>query len=133
MIVHQVYAQIFDNTVQNIIVCDNYEMANHLARCAYGDTAFSVDCLQYPCQIGDKYIEGVFYYIDPEIGIQTEIKNIPTQEQQVQQLQASKAKLEEELTSTQLALTEQYEENLALEEEITNTQIAIIELYERMV
>lgn len=83
MTVHQVYAQIYDETVQNVIVCDNYELANYLARAVYGDTAFAIDCLQYPCNIGDKYIEGVFYNIDPETGKRTEIKYVPTQEQQV--------------------------------------------------
>ncbi len=40
------------------------------------------------------------------------------------------AELEEGLTSIQLALAEQYEENLGLGEEITNTQLALVELYE---
>lgn len=132
MIVHQVYAQIFDETVQNVIVCDNYEMANYLARACYGDSAFSVDCLQYPCQIGDKYINNIFYHIDPETNKQTQIQYVPTQEQQVQQLQHDKEALEEELISAQTALTEQYEKNLSLEEEITDTQIALTQLYEEM-
>ena len=38
--------------------------------------------------------------------------------------------LETQLTETQLALTEQYEANLALEDEVTNTQLALTELYE---
>lgn len=38
--------------------------------------------------------------------------------------------LEEENTNLQLALTEQYEANLALQEELTNTQMALVELYE---
>lgn len=133
MIVHQVYAQIYNETVQNIIVCSDYEMANYLARCAYGDTALAVDCLQYPCQIGDKYREGIFYSVNFETGEQTPIQYVPTQEQQVQQLQSDKTVLEEELISTQLALTEQYEANIDLDEEVTNTQIALTELYEGMV
>ena len=95
MIVHQVYAQINQETVQNIIVCPDYEMANYLARCAYGNTAFAVDCLQYPCQIGDKYIDGIFYSVDPETGDQTVIDYVPTQEQQVQQLQTEKEATDE--------------------------------------
>ena len=47
MIVHQVYAMIYEEEVKNVFVCDNYEMANYLARATYGDDAFSVDCLQY--------------------------------------------------------------------------------------
>lgn len=133
MIVHQVYAHIYDKTVQNVIVCQDYELANYLARCAYGNTGFAVDCLQYPCQIGDKYINGIFYSIDPQTGEPTPIQYVPTQEQQVKQLQADKAVLEKELTSTQFALTEQYEMNIALDKEVTNTQIALTKLYERMV
>lgn len=40
--------------------------------------------------------------------------------------------LENDLTNTQLALTEQYEENLALQDEVTNTQLALTEIYEAM-
>ncbi len=39
---------------------------------------------------------------------------------------------QEEVTSLQLALTEQYEENLTLGEELTNTQLALTEIYEGM-
>lgn len=38
--------------------------------------------------------------------------------------------LQDEVTALQLALVEQYEENLALQEEVTNTQMALCELYE---
>lgn len=120
MIVHQIFAQILEEEIKNIIVCDNYEMANYLARATYGDTAFAVDCLQYPCQIGDKYINNQFY---KENGI-TPIKYVPTQEQQVEQLNR-------ENTYLQLALTEQFEKNLDLQDEITNAQLALAELYER--
>ena len=48
-----------------------------------------MDCLQYPCEIGDKYIDGMFYKAD---GI-TPIEYIPTQEQQVKLLQRENAEL----------------------------------------
>lgn len=38
--------------------------------------------------------------------------------------------LQDEVTALQLALCDQYEENLALQEEVTNTQLALCELYE---
>lgn len=38
--------------------------------------------------------------------------------------------VQNDITNLQLALTEQYEANLALEDEVTNTQLAITELYE---
>jgi regulator of replication initiation timing len=39
---------------------------------------------------------------------------------------------QEEVTTLQLALTEQYEENLSLQEEVTTTQLALTEIYEEM-
>lgn len=38
--------------------------------------------------------------------------------------------LQEQVTELQMALCEQYEENLLLQEEVTNTQLALVELYE---
>ena len=92
MIVHQVFAQIFDETVQNVMVCDNYELANYITRCTYGDTGFAVDCLQYPCGIGDKYHDNKFYRVDKE-GNEVEIAYVPTEEQQVSMLQYEKDQL----------------------------------------
>lgn len=108
MIVHQVYAYIWKETVMNVVVCDNYELANNIAKGSYGNDAFAVDCLQYPCQIGDKYIDGKFYKV-PEahvdgVMVATAIENIPvdisklveieyvsTQEQEVATLKAQNA------------------------------------------
>ena len=39
-------------------------------------------------------------------------------------------KLEEELTNTQIAMTENFESGIAMQEELTNAQVAITELYE---
>ncbi|WP_333648352.1 hypothetical protein [Lacrimispora sp.] len=82
MIVHQVFAQIYNEEIKNIIVCNDYEMANWLTRASYGDEAFAVDCLQYPCGIGDKYCDGIFYRIG-EDGKETIINYVPTAEEQV--------------------------------------------------
>lgn len=82
MIVHQVFAIVHEEIVQNIIVCDNYELANQIARGTYGESAVAVDCLQYPCMIGGTYKDGKFYGLDGN-----EIAYVPTQEQQVQTLQ----------------------------------------------
>ena len=51
-------------------------------------------------------------------------------ETDIGRLQKQVEELEGELTDTQLALAEQYEENLSLQEEVTNTQLALVELYE---
>lgn len=102
MIVHQVYALILNEKVENIFVCDNYEMANHVARAGYGNEAFAIDCLQYPCMIGDIYRDGVFYHADTVTGEESVIEYVPTESQQISMLQ-------EELLRTQLALLEVYE------------------------
>lgn len=82
MIVHQVFAIVYKEIVQNIIVCDNYELANQLARGTYGNEAIAVDCLQYRCFKDCKYKDGKFYDLEDK-----EIPYIPTQEQQVATLQ----------------------------------------------
>jgi hypothetical protein len=66
MVVHQVFAHILDTKIQNIIVCDNYEVANQLARTIYGDTAIAQECTQYPCGIGDYFVNNTFYYRDQD-------------------------------------------------------------------
>lgn len=88
MIAHEVFAMIYDKTIQNVVV-GHYEETNRVARCVYGDDAFAVDCTQYPCEIGGKYIDGIFYKSD---GV-TPVEYIPTQEQQVEQLRQENAEL----------------------------------------
>ena len=34
---NQIFSLINDNKIQNTIVCDNYEVANQIARTTYGD------------------------------------------------------------------------------------------------
>lgn len=93
MIVHQVFAQIFDEEVKNVIVCENYELANYIAKATYGGTAFAVDCLQYPCAIGDRYHNNAFYKVDSETQKEIPVNYVPTQEQQVQDLKAGNEEL----------------------------------------
>lgn len=90
MAIHQVFAQIFEEEIKNIIVCDNYEMANWLSRAAYGDTAFSVDCFQYPCQTGDRYRDGIFYRVDDN-GVETVINPVMSTDQEIASLSAQVA------------------------------------------
>lgn len=93
MIVHEVFAQVFEGEVKNVIVCGNYPTADHLTKCTYGDGAFAVDCLQYPCGIGDRYHDGCFWKVDPGTGEEAMVEYVPTQEQQVQALQAEKEEI----------------------------------------
>lgn len=48
------------------------------------------------------------------------------------QMSRQVSELETQLTEAQLALTEQYEENIRLQEELTNTQLALTEIFEGM-
>lgn len=64
MYVKQTFALISDETIKQDIVCDNYELANQLARNMYGPSAIAVDSTQYPISEGDKYIDGYFYFKD---------------------------------------------------------------------
>ena len=86
MIVHEVFAEISEGIVQNIMVCEDYELANYISRCTYGEEAFAVDCLQYPCAIGDRYHDGRFWHV-AEDGTEKEIEHVTTQEQQIASLQ----------------------------------------------
>ena len=78
MVAQQVFAIISDKTVKNTIVCNDYQTANYLAKGGYANDAFALDCLQYPCQIDDKYIDGIFYRADGSI-----IERVPTAEEEV--------------------------------------------------
>ncbi|MDO5764127.1 MAG: hypothetical protein Q4P84_00295 [Elusimicrobiales bacterium] len=118
------YAQIDTELqeVMNVIVCEDYEMANFLARAIYGEeNGIAVDITEWPVGPGYKYIDGTFYEPDGE----TPVLPIPSPERRCEEL-------EKENTDLQLALVEQYEENLAMQEEITNTQLALTEIYESM-
>ena len=64
MYVKQTFAVILGDTIKQDIVCDNYELANQLARNVYGEDAIAVESTQYPISLGDKYIDGYFYFKD---------------------------------------------------------------------
>ena len=64
MYVKQTFAIIYGETIKQDIVCDNYELANQLARNVYGPDAIAVESTQYPISEGDKYIDGYFYFKD---------------------------------------------------------------------
>lgn len=81
MVAQQVFAIVSNGIIRNTIVCNNYQLANDLAKGGYGNDAFAIDCLQYPCQINDKYIDGIFYKENGSI-----IERVPTAEEEVQYL-----------------------------------------------
>lgn len=93
MLVHEVFAQILEGEVKNIIVCENYPTADHLTKMIFGDTAFAVNVLQYPVAIGYKYHNGFFLTINEETGEEIVVDPLPTQEQEVAQLKADNEEL----------------------------------------
>ena len=101
MTAHEVYALIYDGIVRNVCVANNYEQANWTARCVYGDDAYAVDCLYCPCEEGDTYVDGTFYAPDG-----TARPWLPTQEQQLAQLQAENRRLRQESQELTLALAD---------------------------
>lgn len=79
----RVWAQIDpDGIVQNRIVCDDYEMANYLAKCTYGENAQSVQINNWAVTEGDVYRDNVFYAPDGE----TKRDYIPDVEEEVQNI-----------------------------------------------
>lgn len=88
------------NEIQNIIVCDNYEVANQIARLNYGGDAYAVDTTYYPLTIGCKHVGGKFYSKDGT----TEIPKNPTAEEQVEQVKAENTALEERLALAESAI-----------------------------
>ena len=64
MVVHQIFAFILGEDIKNIVVCDNYELANQLSRAMLGNEAFAEDCTQYPVSIGDKFLGKRFVFKD---------------------------------------------------------------------
>lgn len=62
--IQRVFAMIYDETVMNIMVCEDYYTADSIAKGSYGPDALAVECSQWGCTMGDKYINGVFYEPD---------------------------------------------------------------------
>ena len=85
---HQVFAQIKNEKVENIIVCANYQMANTLAKKVYGKDAISVECTYWDCAIGDTYRDNTFY--DKE---GNKRNYIGTEEENIKQLQTENEEL----------------------------------------
>lgn len=92
MWVNQIFSLIQDGTIQNIVVCDNYTVANDLARLTYGEDAIAVDTTLYPVSIGCKYSDGLFYTADGA----TQIINNPTEAEEINMLKAENSALKTE-------------------------------------
>lgn len=88
---NQIFSLIKDQTVENIIVCDNYEVANQIARLQYGEDAIAIDTTQYPLGIGCKHIDGRFYTEDGE----KEVLRNPTEAEEIVNLNSENSTLTE--------------------------------------
>ncbi|WP_313072953.1 hypothetical protein [Lacrimispora sp.] len=118
------FALIYENKVMNVFICENYELANQLARASYGDNAFAIETTRYASEIGDKYENGIFYH-KLEDGSFKEAMYIPTEKDNIDELRSK-------LIQSQLVLTETYENKFSLEEKILTLQQIITDLYEKM-
>lgn len=90
MALYEIYAQILDGEVKHVGIYNNYPDADYITKCVYGSEAYAVNCNQYDVSTDDKYHDGFFWKVNPDTGEETMVEYIPTQEQQVQTLQAEK-------------------------------------------
>lgn len=87
MVAQRVFAEIIEEVIRNVMVCEEYEMANWLARATYGQDAIAVEITDIPARIGDKYKNGCFYKVNDD-GSETIINPIPSAEIQLEALKA---------------------------------------------
>jgi hypothetical protein len=59
-------------------------------------------------------------------------EEVYTKDEYIKMIDEKNGILNEDLTNTQMALCDTYEQNLILEEDLTNTQLALCEIYEMM-
>jgi len=109
MIVHQVFAQIVGEDIKNIMVCDNYELANQITRNIYGADAFAEECTQYPVSVGDKFLGKQFRFKD---GI-TLVPRMNTAEEDAAQANAKAIALEADNLTLMEAIASLYEAQLS--------------------
>lgn len=105
MVCHTVFALIQGDMVRHVIVGE-YEECNQIARMDYGDKAFAVEVTRIPVTTGDIYRGGTFYR--SENGTEIRINPIPTEADQIIDLQAQitslKEAIQQELNAVSLAV-----------------------------
>ena len=107
MVVHTIFALIFDQIIRNVCVGD-YITCNQIAHDLYGQDAFAIEVTQYPVQEGDKYIDREFrrYSSETEYDV---IRAMPTEAQEIQDLDSAVSINSSDITDIQSALAEIYE------------------------
>lgn len=101
MIAQRIWAFIKDNEVKNTIICENYPLADQLAKNTLGADAFAVEITQIPAGIGDSYVNGVFKDDEGE-----EIEPLPTQEEEVTALRSDNMKFKTQNESLEQSIAE---------------------------
>jgi hypothetical protein len=99
---NQIFSLIKGNIVRNIIVCDNYEVANQIARVQYGEDAIAVDTTQYPLSVGYKYIDNIFYEEDGETVVERNL----TADEEASIAKAKAEAMEAQVAALNIALAE---------------------------
>ena len=97
-------------TIENIIVADNYQISNQIARGAYGSTAIALDTTLVPVSIGDTYKDGVYYSTETGNIIEpnpTEAEQIAALNTTVNDLATTQADILYEMSLAELDLTEE--------------------------
>ncbi|MFW6680249.1 hypothetical protein ACOAOT_21720 [Lacrimispora sp. AGF001] len=118
------YALIYENIVKNRFECENYELANLLARASFGNDAFATDTTKYASTVGDRYENNKFYHV-LEDGTVKEVAYIPSEQENIDLLHGK-------LLNSQLVLADTYEDKLKLESKILKLEKMLVEMYEHM-
>lgn len=84
----QNFAFIVDGEVKDIVVCNDYNVANQIAQNIYGSGAIATDVTHYTVDIGDTYTNNKFFRGEREI------HPLPTVEDKLNGLGGSVADLE---------------------------------------
>ena len=84
MVAHLTYALVYNNIVQNVFVCNNYQAANDLAKGCFGNEAFAIDITYCPTIIGDIYENGFFYRMINNEKIKIDF--VPTEQEEIKTL-----------------------------------------------
>lgn len=119
-----IYAIIYNNEVKNRILCEDYTLANTLARASFGNEAFAVDTTKYATAIGDIYESGNFYHAS-DVGTKEEVEYIPSEQENITLLKSK-------LLTSKLVLAETYEDKLLLENRIDKLELAITNIFEQI-
>lgn len=117
-----IFALIYENEVKNRFECENYELANVLARASFGDDAYATDTTNYCSKIGDRYENGIFYHVLKD-GTKDKAEYIPAESEKIEILNSI-------LSKTQLTLLDTYEQKVQLENKLLELETKISKLLE---